>query len=164
MNQQVIECLSDRPVWSQEGPWCHDDTGCLDDAWEGHVQSLRHACPLETRPQWWARMLAKWLKHSGSPSWEVFLPPRKSPSPPDPSDFSFALKHSLLPELYLWTLPVLSALLFFSFFSYLLAKPWDMRDLSSPTQGSNPYPVQWKWGVLITAAPGKSLCPSWLPY
>ena len=129
-----------------------------------HVQSLRDACPLETRPQCWACILVKWLKHLGSPSWAVFLPPRKSQSPSDPSDFSFALKHPALFSLRFIYEPSQCCLpFFFSFFSYLLTKPWDTRDLSSPTGDQTRTPLQWKWGALITGAPGKSLCPSSLP-
>ena len=143
MNQQVVKYLSDRPVWSQEGPWHHDNTGYLDDAWEGHGQSLRHACPLETRPQWWACILAKWLKHSGNPSWEVFLPPRKSPSPPDPSDFSFALKHSALFSPSFIYEPSQCCLPFFFFFFLSLVIYWpnhETRGILVPRPGIKPVP------------------------
>ena len=35
-----------------------------------------------------------------------------------------------------------------------LAAPRGMRDLSSPTQGLNLCPLQWKCGVLTTGPPG----------
>lgn len=41
---------------------------------------------------------------------------------------------------------LLMILLFF-FFSPLLATPHGLRDLSSPTRGSNLHPPQWKHGV-----------------
>ena len=34
--------------------------------------------------------------------------------------------------------------------------PHSLRDLSSPDQGSNPCPLQWKHRVLTTGPPGKS--------
>ena len=105
-----------------------------------HVQSLRDACPLETRPQCWARILVKRLKHLGSPSWAVFLPPRKSQSPSDPSDFSFALKHSALSPRGLFMSPP-SAVCPSSFLSLVIYWPnHETRGILVPRPGIKPEP------------------------
>ena len=41
------------------------------------------------------------------------------------------------------------------FLSLLLLAAWHVGFLF-PDQGSKPYPLQWKWGVLTTGSPGKS--------
>ena len=44
---------------------------------------------------------------------------------------------------------------------FFLAVPWGLWDLSSPDQGLNPCPQQWKCAVLTTGPPGNSpLLPS----
>lgn len=48
--------------------------------------------------------------------------------------------------------------LFFFFQFYLLIYIWPQHvDFYFPDQGSNPWALQWKHGVLITGQPGKSL-------
>ena len=51
--------------------------------------------------------------------------------------------------------------IFFNFYSFILATPWGLPDLSSLTrhdQGSNPCLLQWKHEVLTTGPPGNSHC------
>ena len=43
------------------------------------------------------------------------------------------------------------------FFLIFFASPRGMGDLSSPTPGIEAVPLQWKFGVLTTGLPGKSL-------
>ena len=46
----------------------------------------------------------------------------------------------------------------FVFFLFLFLAPHSMWGLNFSDQGWNPYPLQWKPGVLTTRPPGKSLC------
>lgn len=143
MNQQIIECLSDRPVWSQEGPWCHDATGFLDGAWEGHVQSLRHACPLRPGLSDEHAYWQSGLNIQGAPVGRFSYHPESHRLHQNlrlfPCSETLCL---LLPKLYLWTFPVLSALLLF--FSVIY---WPNHETRVPWPGIKPVLPQWQWGV-----------------